>query len=55
MKFSRSFDAQDLPRTSGSALMLTVAILAAAIVSTLTVDLGPLLRRPAEREGFATT
>lgn len=30
-------------------LMLTVAILAAAIVSTLTVDVGSLLQAPAER------
>ena len=29
--------------------MITVAILAAAIVSTLTVDLGSLLQSPAER------
>ena len=31
-------------------LMLTVAILAAAIVSTLTVDVGSLLQAPAERK-----
>jgi hypothetical protein len=30
-------------------LMLTVAILAAAVVSTLTVDVGTLLKAPAER------
>jgi hypothetical protein len=38
-------------RYVGTAMAITAAILAAAVVSTLTIDLGPRLRALAEREG----
>ena len=40
-------------RLSKRAVKLTIAILAAAFVASLTVDLGPTLRQYAERGGTA--
>src|SRR3954464_12289177 len=42
---------QQIVRYTGIALMLFVAILAAAIVGSITVDLGPAARRAAESQG----
>ncbi len=47
----RQARAHRVPRYAGLALAITATVLAATVVSTLTVDLGPRLRALAEREG----
>jgi translocation-and-assembly-module (TAM) inner membrane subunit TamB-like protein len=51
VKFFKKFRAHRIVRYTGTTAMVAVAILAAGVVSTLTVDLGPAARGFAEREG----
>ena len=51
MKFFQRLRGRTLVRYVGFAFMLIVALLAAAIVTSVTVDLGPAVRAKAESAG----
>ena len=51
MRFLKRFRAHPVLRTTGYAVAILIAILAASVVVSLTIDLGPFLRARAEEAG----